>query len=114
MGHLPTERPTRKTGQGELDPDKEFKALQMVSFQLVVPKASQNSECASSCTCFPGHRREGDVQECVEAYSQSVGGTIAALSVDLVVSEKWGDLMDPKKKELFVDAILQGWVTGVG
>ena len=112
MGHLPTERTTRKTGQGELDPDKEFKALQMVSFQPVVPKPLK-TRMRIFLHLFSGHRREGDVQECVEAYSQSVGGTIAALSVDLVVSEKWGDLMDPKKKELFVDAILQGWVTGV-
>ena len=112
MGHLPMERTTRKTGHGDLDPDKEFKALQSVRFQAVVPKPLK-SKTRIFLHLFSGHRREGDVQERVEAYSDAVNGAIKALSVDLVVSETWGDLMDPKKKELFLDAILQGWVTGV-
>ena len=49
----------------------------------------------------------------MEAYSDALGGQVRALSVDLVVSPSWGDLLDPKKQKLFFDSIMDGWVSGV-
>lgn len=111
MGHLPRERETQKLGKGALDPDNEFRRLQEQHFSTVVPRRLQ-SRAHIFLHLFSGHRREGDLQECVEMYNYALGG-VKALSVDLVVSPTWGDLADPAKQRLFMSAILDGWISGV-
>ena len=112
MGHLPTERITSKTGHGELDPDEEFGQLQKQDVAAVVPRGLK-SRTYIFLHLFSGHRREDDVQACVETYNHALGGQIKALSVDLVISAEWGDVANPARQRLFMDAILQGWITGV-
>ena len=112
MGHLPTEKVTSKTGHGELDPDEEFGQLCGQTAKTVVPRALK-SRVYIFLHLFSGHRREDDVQACVETYNHALGGQIKALSVDLVISATWGDVADPTRQRLFLDGILQGWIAGV-
>ena len=112
MGHLPTERATRKTGHGDLDPDREFQQLQRQRVPPVIPRPLR-TRAHIFLHLFSGHRREGDVQACVETYSYTLGGAVRALSVDLVISASWGDLSDPSTQRLFVQAILEGWISGL-
>ena len=112
MGHLPTERATRKTGHGDLDPDREFQQLQRQRVSPVIPRPLR-TRAHIFLHLFSGHRREGDVQACVETYSYTLGGAVRALSVDLVISASWGDLSDPSTQRLFMQAIMEGWISGL-
>ena len=112
MGHLPTERETHKSGHGDLDPDAEFQKLQQQRIAATVPQMLR-SKTRLFLHLFSGHRREGDVQACVEAYNGACQGSVKALSVDLVVSAEWGDLSNTAKQQMFLSAILDGWVAGI-
>ena len=112
MGHLPTERATRKTGHGDLDPDREFQQLQRQRVPPVIPRPLR-TRAHIFLHLFSGHRREGDVQACVETYSYTLGGAVRALSVDLVISASWGDLSHPSTQRLFMQAIMEGWISGL-
>ena len=63
---------------------------------------------------FSGRRRQGDFQDWASATSWQNGQyKPLPLSVDIIFSETWGNLLNPTTAALFTDAIRSGWLVAV-
>jgi len=96
-------RYTTKTGHGTLDPEVELVRL---CSQPTERRADRPLSLKQFIFIhlFSGHRREGDLQQAIEG----LGGNtteVMALSVDVVISESFGNLLDPAILSLFMRAI---------
>ncbi len=112
MGHLHGFEKTQAIGTGTLRADEEIEALlrtECRSTRIPIPLQSKH---LLFLHLFSGHRRIGDVQEAVEQVAQSRGLQVQALSVDVVISLKYGDLLRDDTLQTFLAAIRSGWISG--
>lgn len=103
-------RSSTKTGHGTLDPEIELGKL-CPSTTLRRPHRPLSLKQFLFLHLFSGHRREGDLQQAVEGLGDC-NVDVTALSVDVVISESFGNLLDPDTLSLFMRAIAAGWVAG--
>lgn len=101
------------TGQGVLIATEEVERL--VTKGIGGPRIQKplRGDCLIFLHLFSGHRRQGDVQEAIHAYAEKQGWMAKALSVDVVISLKYGDLLNPEIQSKFIAAIQQGYVSGL-
>ena len=111
LSGLPRQQQQRKMGRGTLEPDREFTMLESSDIQTRVARPLRLRQVVF-LHLFSGHRREGDLQQAIERIGTTIGQDIVALSVDIVISESYGNLLDPTILSLFVRAIAAGWVAG--
>ena len=62
---------------------------------------------------FSGRRRPGDLQEQLEKLSWPSGTSLLTLSVDIIFSESWGNLLRPGTLQLFLRACREGLITAM-
>ena len=62
---------------------------------------------------YSGRRREGDIQSFAEQHWLHTSGRMRVLSVDIIFSETWGNLMRQQTREVFLHAAMQGILTAV-
>ena len=62
---------------------------------------------------YSGRRRPGDIQSFAERHWLHTSGRMKVLSVDIIFSETWGNLMRPQTREVFLHAAMQGILTAV-
>ena len=112
LSGLPNTAERAKTGVGLLEPDKEFATLQK---QRQAPRVQRPLRLRQYIFLhlFSGHRRSGDLQQAVEKVGIAAGRDTAAISVDIVISERFGNLLDEGIFALFYRAIMAGWISGI-
>ena len=112
LSGLPCTKERHKTGHGWLDTDAEFVKLQR---RQTAPRVSRPLKLRQLIFLhlFSGHRREGDLQQAVEQMGRNGERETMALSVDIIISEEFGNLLQPSTFNLFLQAIYAGWVAGV-
>ena len=101
-----------KIGKGSLDPDIEFQKMDGATVQPRVPRPLTWHQ-KIFLHLFSGHRRDGDVQQAVEQVGMAQGSETKALSIDIVISEEFGNLLQESTFAVFAGAIQAGWISGV-
>lgn len=112
LSGMPQDVERSKTGRGDLEPDEEFVRLsnEGVHERIVRPLRLRQIVFLH---LFSGHRRAGDVQQAVENLGTKMGHDTVALSVDIVISEQFGNLLNEKTYLVFEGALRAGWIAGV-
>ena len=62
---------------------------------------------------FSGQRRKGDLQEAIELFATTHDLQVRALSVDVVISLRCGDMLRRETQQVFMEALRLGWVCGL-
>ena len=112
-GHIPNDRVTPMTGKGELDSVDEFnKLLQGGARFHPVPRPIK-LRCLILLHLFSGHRRQGDVQDSFEQLSGQSCFPLYGLSVDVVISLTWGNLLKDEVRNFFLQAIRESQIVSI-
>ena len=112
-GHIPNDRVTPMTGKGELDSVDEFnKLLQGGARFRPVPRPIK-LRCLILLHLFSGHRRQGDVQDSFEQLSGQSCFPLYGLSVDVVISLTWGNLLKDEVRNFFLQAIRESQIVSI-
>ena len=114
LGHLHGFVETQEIGRGTLDAAQEEIANleQLPAFPDRLPRPLTSKQLVF-LHLFSGFRRCGDVQEAVETIAAAHQLDVKALSVDVVISLKHGDLLRTDTKNCFLEAVRAKWVTGL-
>ena len=113
LGHLHGDSTEQLTGRGLIIPTDEIEKLSRCLTACVRPTRALPSQSLTFLHLFSGHRRAGDLQEAIENLAGEMSVTVKALSVDVVISLRYGDLLKTETLSTFVSAIKAGWVSGV-
>ena len=113
LGHLHGDSSAQLSGSGLLTPTEEIEKLLQIPQTRVRPPRVLPSKSLTFLHLFSGYRRVGDLQEAVERLADDLSITVKALSVDVVISLRYGDLLRTETLSIFVAAIKAGWVSGV-
>ena len=112
-GHIPTTKESTLTGRGDLDPVAEFQKLVDQGVRGHFKPRPLRIKAIILLHLFSGHRRPGDVQEEFERLQSTSQFPIYGVSVDVVISMKYGNLLDPAIQRLFLNAIADGHISSV-
>ena len=114
LGHLHGFVEMQEIGRGTLDAAQEEIANleQQPAFPDRLPRPLTSKQLVF-LHLFSGFRRCGDVQEAVETIAAAHQLDVKALSVDVVISLKHGDLLRTDTKNCFLEAVRAKWVTGL-
>ena len=93
------------TGRGELDAVAEFAKLLQTTIQVHPVPRPIKLRCLILLHLFSGRRRQQDVQEAFEQLGQHAVFPNYGLSVDVVISLQWGNLLKDEVREFFLLAI---------
>ena len=113
FGHLHGAIEVDSTGDGTLDAIKEVEKLLEAGPcrpRVERPFASRQFVFLH---LFSGPRRPGDLQEAIELFANENNLSIRALSVDVVISMEYGDILKQDTQKTFIDALVQGWICGM-
>jgi len=110
LGDIGVEKIVAVKGAGELDEQEEFEKLlkQRVDPQPV-PRPIK-LKCLILLHLFSGRRREGDIQASFEQLSSQACFPHYGLSVDVVISLEWGNLLRDEIRNFFLGAIRESQV----
>lgn len=104
-GHLQRTVTVETTGEGTLDPVKEVERLN----EQDLPRPRVDRPFASRqlvfLHLFSGQRRRGDLQEAVETFAAKHGLQARALSVDVVISLRYGDILRHDTQQILMEAL---------
>ena len=113
FGHLHGAIEVDNTGDGTIDAIKEVEKL--VEEAPCRPRVERPfaSRQLVFLHLFSGPRRPGDLQEAIELFANERNLSIRALSVDVVISLEYGDILKQDTQKTFIDALVQGWICGM-
>ena len=109
-GHIPQEHVEQATGKGELDAVEEINKLIRARAQHTVILRPIKLRCLILLHLFSGHRRQGDVQDSFEKLGGQACFPHYGLSVDVVISLTWGNLLKDEVRNFFLRAIYESQV----
>ena len=112
-GHLHRQQEIETTGEGKLKAIEEVKKL--AEQPPAKPRVDRPfaSKQLVFLHLFSGPRRHGDIQAGVEQFASAHQLHVRALSVDVVISLRYGDLLRHETQHAFMEAVKQGWVCGL-
>ena len=113
FGHLHGAIEVDHSGDGTIDAIKEVEKL--VDDAPCRPRVERPfaSRQLVFLHLFSGPRRPGDLQEAIELFANERNLSIRALSVDVVISLEYGDILRQDTQKTFIDALVQGWICGM-
>ena len=109
-GHIPQDHVAQATGKGELDAEEEIDKLVRARLQHSVVLRPIKLRCLILLHLFSGHRRHGDVQDSFEKLSGQACFPHYGLSVDVVISLEWGNLLKDEVRNFFLRAIRESQI----
>ena len=110
LGDIDVEHTVAVKGAGELDEQEEFeKLMQQRVDKQPVPRPIK-LKCLILLHLFSGRRREGDIQASFEQLSAQACFPHYGLSVDVVISLEWGNLLRDEIRNFFLSAIRESQV----
>lgn len=113
LAEIPTSGTTRISGHGELNVVEEFQKL--ISAQVTANYVAKplRVKCIILLHLFSGHRRTGDVQHAFEQLQPTSMFPMMGLSVDVVISLQFGNMLDPRTQRLFLTAVRDGLIGAI-
>lgn len=113
LAEIPTSGTTRISGHGELNVVEEFQKL--ISAQVTANYVAKplRVKCIMLLHLFSGHRRTGDVQHAFEQLQPTSMFPMMGLSVDVVISLQFGNMLDPRTQRLFLTAVRDGLIGAI-
>lgn len=70
-------------------------------------------KCIILLHLFSGHRRSGDVQDEFEKLQSTSSFPLLGISVDVVISMKYGNMLDPATQGIFISAVKEGLIGAI-
>ena len=113
MGHIPTTKQTSIIGHGTVDVHEEFRKLCQQQPRRSFKIQPLRIKCVILLHLFSGHRRHGDVQDEFEKLQKTSIYPLHGLSVDIVISVEFGNILNPATQRLFRAAIHDGYIGAI-
>ncbi len=113
LGHLPTTAQTTASGHGDLDVEKEFSEMRTRRQRSTFKVKPLRVKYVVLLHLFSGHRRHGDVQDQFERLQHTSSYPLHGLSVDIVISLKFENILDIEIQRLFRAAVHDGHIAAI-